>query len=89
MRIGGPYTITAALSGFRAEAKNDISLTLGVVQDVSFALALASVAETVTVIGRNEPGLQLDPDGRRDVGLARRARRCCRPSPGASTTSRA
>ena len=73
MRIGGPYTITAALSGFRAEAQNNISLTLGVAQDVSFTLALASVAETVTVIGRNEPGLQLDPYGRRDLGHARRA----------------
>ena len=55
MRIGGPYTITAALSGFRAEAQNDVSLTLGVAQDVSFTLALASVAETVTVIGETSP----------------------------------
>ena len=55
MRIGGPYTITAALSGFRAEAKNDVTLTLGVVQDVSFGLALASVAETVTVTGETSP----------------------------------
>ena len=55
MRIGGPYTVTAVLSGFRAEAKSDISLTLGVVQDVSFALALASVAETVTVTGETSP----------------------------------
>ena len=55
MRIGGPYTITAALSGFRTEAQNNISLTLGLVQDVSFALALASVAETVTVTGETSP----------------------------------
>ena len=55
MRIGGPYTITAVLSGFRAEAKSDISLTLGLVQDVSFALVLASVAETVTVTGETSP----------------------------------
>ena len=55
MRIGGPCTITAVLSGFRAEAKSDVSLTWGVVQDLSFALALASVAETVTVTGETSP----------------------------------
>ena len=55
MRIGGPYTITAALSGFRAEAQNNISLTLGVAQDVAFTLTLANVAETVTVIGETSP----------------------------------
>jgi hypothetical protein len=55
MRIGGPYTITAALSGFRAEAKSDVTLTLGVVQDLSFGLALASVAETVTVTAETSP----------------------------------
>ena len=55
MRIGGPYTVTAVLSGFRAEAKSDISLTLGIEQDLSFALAIASVAETVTVTGETSP----------------------------------
>ena len=55
MRIGGPYTITAALSGFQSQVQNSISLTLGVVQDVSFTLALASVAETVTVTGETSP----------------------------------
>ena len=39
MRIGGPYTVTAALSGFRAEEQTAITLTLGVVQDLSFSLA--------------------------------------------------
>ena len=55
MRIGGPYTITAALSGFQSQVQNSISLTLGVVQDVSFTLALATVAETVTVTGETSP----------------------------------
>jgi hypothetical protein len=55
MRIGGPYTITAALSGFQSQVQNSISLTLGVVQDVSFTLALAAVAETVTVTGETSP----------------------------------
>ena len=74
MRIGGPYTITAALSGFQSQVQNSISLTLGVVQDVSFTLALASVAETVTVTGETSPVLQLDANRRVDIGDARRAR---------------
>jgi len=30
MRVGGPYTITASLPGFTSEAKNNISVSLGV-----------------------------------------------------------
>jgi len=30
MRIGGPYKVTAALSGFRSEEQTAITLTLGV-----------------------------------------------------------
>ena len=89
MRIGGPYTITAALSGFRAEAQNNISLTLGVAQDVTFTLALANVAENGDGHRRDEPGLQLDPHRRRDVRHRETSWRCCRPCPAASTTSRA
>jgi hypothetical protein len=55
MRIGGPYTITATLSGFRVETQNNVQLTLGVVQDISFTLALANVAETVTVTAETSP----------------------------------
>src|SRR2546430_797795 len=29
MRVGGPYTVSATLSGFRTEAKNNIQLSLG------------------------------------------------------------
>ncbi len=54
MRVGGPYTVTAALSGFRSEEKSDILLTLGVTQDLEFGLAVASVAETVTVSGHSD-----------------------------------
>ncbi|HXI27036.1 MAG TPA: carboxypeptidase-like regulatory domain-containing protein, partial [Vicinamibacterales bacterium] len=30
MRVGGPYTVTAQLSGFTTEVKNNITLSLGV-----------------------------------------------------------
>src|SRR5215831_15553986 len=42
MRVGGPYTVTAALTGFRTETQNNIDLALGVVQDLSFTLSLAT-----------------------------------------------
>src|SRR5262245_32663718 len=38
MRVGGPYTVTAELSGFRTESLENITLALGVVQDLSFTL---------------------------------------------------
>jgi hypothetical protein len=54
MRVGGPYTVTAALAGFSTEVKSDIMLTLGVRQDLDFSLKVAAVAETVTVTGRSD-----------------------------------
>lgn len=55
MRIGGPYTVTAALTGFRTEEKSNINLSLGVAQDLNFALQLANIAETITVVGVSSP----------------------------------
>jgi hypothetical protein len=55
MRVGGPYTITASLPGFSSEAKNNISVNLGVTQDLDFSLKVANVAETITVVGQSDP----------------------------------
>ena len=55
MRVGGPYAVSATLTGFGTEEKNNISLNLGVTQDVDFALKVASVAEVVTVVGQVDP----------------------------------
>src|SRR5260370_14413926 len=55
MRVGGPYTVTASLTGFTTEAKNNLTLTLGVVQDLEFTLKVATIAETVTVVGISDP----------------------------------
>src|ERR1035437_6604469 len=51
MRIGGPYKVTAVLAGFGTEEQDNISLSLGVTQDLNFTLKVAAVAETVTVVG--------------------------------------
>jgi hypothetical protein len=55
MRVGGPYKVTASLTGFTTEIKNGITLTLGVAQDLEFTLKVATIAETVTVIGQSDP----------------------------------
>ena len=55
MRVGGPYTITTSLPGFTSEAKNNISVSLGVTQDLDFGLKVANVAETITVVGQSDP----------------------------------
>ena len=55
MRVGGPYKVTASLSGFTPEAKDNISLALGVAQDVDFTLMVAAVSETVEVVGTADP----------------------------------
>ena len=55
MRVGGPYKATASLAGFTTEIKNALTLTLGVAQDLEFTLKVATIAETVTVIGQSDP----------------------------------
>src|SRR5206468_640363 len=55
MRVGGPYTVTAQLSGFTTEVKNNITLALGVAQDLEFSLKVATIAETITVVGTSDP----------------------------------
>ena len=43
------------LPGFTPEAKNNITLSLGVTQDLDFTLKVANVAETITVVGQSDP----------------------------------
>src|SRR5580765_4725243 len=55
MRVGGPYKVTASLSGFTSEAKNNIMVNLGVTQDLDFGLRVANIAEKITVVGQSDP----------------------------------
>jgi hypothetical protein len=55
MRIGGPYKVTAALEGFKPQIVDNLELSLGVAQDLTMQLGLASLAETVTVVGVSDP----------------------------------
>src|SRR6266516_7157324 len=36
MRVGGPYRVSASVSGFSTEVKENVSLSLGVAQDLDF-----------------------------------------------------
>jgi hypothetical protein len=55
MRVGGPYTVSAALTGFTTAVQKDLTLSLGVTQDLQFTLKVASISETITVVGTSDP----------------------------------
>ena len=55
MRIGGPYKVTAVLSGFRNDEHANVMLSLGVTQSLDLSLKLASVSETVSVVATVDP----------------------------------
>ncbi|PWT81331.1 MAG: TonB-dependent receptor, partial [Blastocatellia bacterium] len=50
VRVGGPYTVTAALAGFKDKTESDVNVALGADRTVEFKLALATISETVTVV---------------------------------------
>lgn len=62
-RVGGPYTITATISGFRPSTQKDISLALGEGRQVNFGLDLESVTETVVVTAEGTPLITPDRMG--------------------------
>ena len=49
MRVGGPYKVTASLTGFGNEAQENVTVQLGVSTDLNFTLKVAAVSETVVV----------------------------------------
>ena len=55
VRIGGPYTLTATLSGFKDRAQNEIFVKLGTEAAVDFQMELQTVAEQITVTAEVNP----------------------------------
>lgn len=49
MRVGGPYSVTASLTGFQPQTQKDVTVSLGVASDLELALGQAAVTEEVTV----------------------------------------
>ena len=90
VRVGGPYTVTATLSGFRDQTRAERHRRARRrTRAVDFKLTLATVTETVTVSGQATPvssnracrHRRQHPDGRRSSR--------CRRFSAASSTSRA
>ncbi|MBK9088460.1 MAG: carboxypeptidase regulatory-like domain-containing protein [Holophagales bacterium] len=63
VRVGGPYTVTAQISGFRASTQKDINVALGESRQVNFGLELESVTESVVVTAVNAPLISPDKMG--------------------------
>ncbi len=55
MRVGGPYAVTATLSGFQPQTVKNVFLSLGVAADVSLTLGTVALTEEVTVSGKADP----------------------------------
>lgn len=55
MRVGGPYKVSATLTGFATEEKTAVTLSLGSAQDLEFTLRLAGVSETISVVAEASP----------------------------------
>ena len=49
MRVGGPYTVTATLTGFQPQTVKDVIVSLGVASDLELTLGQAALTEEVTV----------------------------------------
>jgi hypothetical protein len=49
VRVGGPYTVTATLEGFRTGEVKNVNVNLGTTAEVEVKMALASVSEAITV----------------------------------------
>ena len=55
LRVGGPYTVTAKISGFKTETLKDITIALGEQRELDFELEVLAIRETVTVTAEAEP----------------------------------
>jgi hypothetical protein len=53
MRVGGPYTVTASLSGFQPQSIKDVTVSLGVGTELKLTLSQAAISEEVTVTAQS------------------------------------
>ena len=89
MRVGGPYTVTASLPGFTSEAKNNITVSLGVTQDLDFSAQGRQRLGDDHGRRPERPGVQLGAHRRGHRGDARGSRDAADDFAAASPTSRA
>ncbi len=55
VRVGGPYSVTVTMTGFRDQTKGDVFVKLGDTLALTFRLQLESIEETVFVVGESTP----------------------------------
>ena len=63
VRVGGPYTVTTTIAGFKPEKIEGITVLLGAVRDLVFELELEAVYETVEVTAEAMPLISPDRMG--------------------------
>ena len=72
VRVGGPYTVTAKLTGFRTETFKDITIALGERRYLSFELNIEAVQQSVMVTAEAEPLISPNRMGSSRVDFGRR-----------------
>lgn len=55
VRVGGPYTITANLEGFKPVTVNNVQVQLGEMREVNVQMQLATVSQAITVTANVDP----------------------------------
>jgi len=55
MRVGGPYSVTAAMSGFQTKVTTGLFVNLGVATDLKLSLKTQALTEEVTVTAETDP----------------------------------
>ena len=55
VRVGGPYTVTARMSGFVDTVRNEVFVALGEEENLQIPMPIETIQETVTVVGEQSP----------------------------------
>ncbi len=55
VRVGGPYSATVTMDGFRDQSTSDVFVKLGETLNLTFQLQLSTIDETVYVVGESTP----------------------------------
>lgn len=79
VRVGGPYTVTVSLAGFRERMVTGVMVALGEDKAVDVVLELATLTETVTVTAQ-VPLIDTVRAGTAAASRAPSAARSCSPT---------
>jgi hypothetical protein len=63
VRVGGPYSVTTKLSGFKTQTMKNVDVALGEKRNLEFALDLESVQQSVEVTAESMPLISPDRMG--------------------------